>query len=165
MGYSACAFTGHRKIKAEHGAALSSLLDRAIEYLYGEGCRDFFAGGALGFDTVAAKAVIAFRMLHRDVRLHLVIPCANQSASWSRRDVQMYEYILSAADTVEYIADSYFNGCMLKRNDRLVSSSDIAVAYYDGSQRGGTAYTVRRMKAKGNRVFNLYPELEKKITV
>ena len=161
MSYSACSFTGHRKIKAEHRGELVSLLDRAIAYMYENGCRDFYAGGALGFDTLVAKQVIAFRIAHRDVRLHLVIPCQNQSASWSENDVRMYEYTLNVADTVEYISDRYFSGCMLRRNDRLIELSDATVAYYDGSERGGTAYTVRNAKKKGKTVFNLYPQLEK----
>lgn len=161
MSYSACSFTGHRKICKEHRSELASLLDRAILYLYENGCRDFYAGGALGFDTVAAKQVIAFRMLHRDVKLHLVIPCQDQSKSWSASDVRMYEYVLASADTVEFISDEYFRGCMLRRNDRLISLSDVTVAYYDGSERGGTAYTVKCAKKKGSVIFNLYPELEK----
>jgi sigma-E factor negative regulatory protein RseC len=53
-----CAFSGHRVIPIEKQAMLRDLLRRAIAYAYENGCRSFFCGGAIGFDTYAAKEVI-----------------------------------------------------------------------------------------------------------
>ena len=51
-------FTGHRQIDPAHAVLLPALLDAAIRELYGRGARVFRAGGAIGFDTVAALKVL-----------------------------------------------------------------------------------------------------------
>ena len=156
----ACSFTGHRAIEPHHRDALGPLLTRAIEYAYGEGCRDFYLGGALGFDTFAAQQVLLFRMSHRDITFNLILPCRDQSERWGSCSAQMYEYLLSQADTVEYAADLYTDGCMRARNERLASLCDIMIAYM-GHGRSGASQTVRLATNLGKRVYNLYPALEK----
>ncbi len=154
--YTACSFTGHRKIKAEHIASLPDLISRGIKYVYDRGCRDFYAGGALGFDTMAAKAVLRLRQAARDVKLHLVLPCYGQERHWSFADKEVYNYILGMADTVEYTSLEYTRNCMLIRNTRLVTLADVFISYYDGSGAGGTAYTIKTANKNGIEVFNLY---------
>ena len=157
-----CAFTGHRQIKNEHRSALPALVLRAVEYAYSEGCRDFFAGGALGFDTVAAREVIRFRMRHPDVRLVLLLPCQNQTDMWSGYQQEAYDHVLACADEVKYISESYFDGCMRERNFALANAADILIAYV-GRGRSGAAQTVRFAESLGKTVYNLYPTLEKTV--
>ena len=154
-----CSFTGHRAIEPHHREALSGLIKRAIEYVYQNGCRDFFLGGALGFDTYAAQQVLLFRMSHPDVTLNLVLPCRDQADSWAHSQTEMYEYLLSQADTVEYVAEEYTKGCMRVRNMRLASLCDVMIAYV-GHERSGASQTVRMAKELKREVFNLYPTLE-----
>jgi len=154
-----CSFTGHRLIKKEHASGLEALLMRSIEYAYSEGCRDFFSGGAVGFDTLAAREVIRFRLSHPDARLLIVIPCKNQSESWSSSQISLYEYTLINADEVEYIADIYTDGCMKERNQRLADLSDMMIAYVNRPY-SGAAQTVRMAAKDGKPVYNLYPTLE-----
>ena len=85
-----CAFTGHRSIKPEHKRLMPDLLARGIAYAYAQGCRRFVAGGAVGFDTEAARAVLRFRLEHPDVSLVLFLPCINQDEMWSDRQKQIY---------------------------------------------------------------------------
>ena len=153
-----CAFTGHRKIEDRHKATISDLLSRAIAYAYSEGCRTFLTGGALGFDTLAAKEVIRFRLDHPDVRLKIVLPCKNQSESWSSSQISVYEYTLSNANEIEYVADEYVDGCMKLRNQKLADYCDIMIAYVSRSY-SGAAQTVRMASAAGKTVYNLYPSL------
>ena len=77
-----CSFTGHRQIKSDHVNDLPGLVERAIKYAYDNGCRRFIAGGALGFDTVAAREVIRFRISHPDVSLVLFLPCLLSFGPW-----------------------------------------------------------------------------------
>ncbi len=160
MTYSACSFTGHRKIEERHRTKLPELITRAINYAYGLGCRIFYTGGALGFDTLAAKEIIRFRMSHPDCRLGLFLPCRDQSSAWHRDEVRIYEYVLAEADFVTYVEDVYTDGCMQKRNRRLAESCDILIAYV-GRERSGGGQTVRMAKALGREVYNLYPTLER----
>lgn len=156
-----CSFTGHRRIAAEHKAALSSLLQKAISYAYENGVRHFLAGGAVGFDTLAAKAVINFRISHPDVRLVILIPCKNQSLKWNDYERSVYEYTLSVADEVEYLAEDYYDGCMKERNAELAKRCDMLIAYV-GSYVGGSAQTLRMAQKLEKTVYNLYPSLDKR---
>ena len=160
MEYNSCSFTGHRTIEDRHKPHLAGLVLRGIGYAYERGCRDFYFGGALGFDTVAAKELIRFRMSHPDARLRLILPCRNQAERWSLRDVEAYEYILSSADTVEYVSDLYTDGCMAIRNRRLAEVADMVIAYL-GHERSGAGQTVRLAKSLGREVYNLYTALDK----
>ena len=126
-----------------------------MEYAYSEGCRTFCAGGALGFDTLAARAVILFRISHPDVKLHLILPCVDQDASWSEHQRSDYEYILKNADYTEYVSDEYTDKCMRERNFALADRCDILIAYVQRSS-SGAAQTVRFAEKMGKRVYNLY---------
>ncbi len=154
-----CSFTGHRKIKNEHRERIPDLVRRAIDYAYGLGARSFFVGGALGFDTLAAKEVIRFRMSHPEVRLVLLLPCRNQDEKWSEMERAVYEFTLSSADEVVYISDEYTPDCMRRRNAMLVSEGDLLIAYV-GQARSGAAQTARMAERAGKKVYNLYPTLE-----
>lgn len=155
----ACSFTGHRAIEPHHRDGMGELLGRAIAYVYSEGCRDFYVGGALGFDTYAAQQLLLFRMSHPDVRLNLVLPCRDQADKWGRAQADMYDYLLSQASTVEYVSDLYTRGCMQKRNMRLAELCDVMVAYV-GHSRSGASQTARMATELGKRVYNLYPALD-----
>lgn len=154
MKENTCCFTGHRSIPSDDLSRLSDELDRRIELLYNEGITDFCAGGALGFDTLAAERVMEFRKKHGDVRLILFLPCPEQASRWSFQNKRIYEQILASADEVEYACDRYTDFCMGKRNQMLVNASTVCLAYLQ-KPRGGTAYTVRYAKSRGVRVINL----------
>ena len=154
---SGCAFTGHRNIPGSHIPRLAGLLDRAIEYAYGRGCRNFYCGGALGFDTMAERAIIKKRMKYPDIKLILVLPCIDQASKWSHSDKDAYEYVLSMADEVEYVSQEYVADCMKMRNARLVELCDILIAYV-GRKIGGAAQTYRMAASLGKEIYNLFPK-------
>ena len=157
-----CSFTGHRQISPEVRPSLKALLDKAVEYAYSEGCRTFICGGALGFDTMAARAVISYRMMHKDVRLVLALPCIDQDAMWSDSQKNSYEFTVSEADEVMYVSDSYTKDCMAKRNRFLAEKADILIAY-SGRANSGAAQTVRMAERLNKRIYNLYPSVNKHI--
>lgn len=157
---STCSFTGHRAVSSAHLSGLPALLSRAVAYAYARGCRTFYTGGALGFDTYAARAVISFRVEHRDVRLVLLLPCVDQAESWNRASRAEYEWILKEADEVRYFADAYTKDCMRLRNLALAECGDLLIAYV-GHERSGAAQTLRAATRLGKQVCNLYPALEK----
>ena len=154
-----CAFTGHRRIEERHKGKIEGLLARAIAFAYENGCRTFLTGGALGFDTLAAKEIIRFRLSRPDVRLHLILPCRGQSDSWAASAVSVYEYTLANADEIEYVADDYDDKCMKERNRRLAERCDMMIAYVSRPY-SGAAQTVRMATSAGKKVYNLYPSLQ-----
>ena len=159
MVYGSCSFTGHRQIEQRHAGRISDLIYRGINYAYKKGCRDFFTGGALGFDTLAAKEIIRFKLSYPDVRLNLILPCKHQTEKWSSREVELYEYVLASASSVEYVSDAYTDTCMRERNKRLAESCDILIAYL-GRSASGAGQTVRIARSLGKEVYNLYTALD-----
>ena len=148
-------FTGHRNIKIT--SELISLLNKTLTDLIDNGAADFYAGGALGWDMLCEQAVLDLKEKFPHIRLHLVLPCSaeEQTAKWNDMQKEKYRKILNAADTVRYISEHYYDGCMKVRNARLVELADCCVCYYDNRGRSGTGQTVRMAKEKGIRVINL----------
>ena len=109
MEYSSCSFTGHRVIEPRHVDEIIALLDRAVAYAYSVGVRTFYSGGAIGFDTMAARAVVKFRLMHPDVSLVMLLPCADQDSRWSASQQGGYQYLLSVANEVVYLSDGYYD--------------------------------------------------------
>ena len=153
-----CSFTGHRVIPTQHLNAVIALLHREIAYAYEQGCRDFYCGGALGFDTLAAECVLSLKDRFRDIRLVMLLPCVDQDRMWNAAQRARYKRILSLADEVAYVCREYNDGCMRLRNMELVKSCRILIAY-SGRVRSGAAQTVRMAEREGKIVRNIYPLL------
>ena len=133
---------------------ITQRLQEAIISLIHKGVRYFGAGGALGFDTFAAQIVLELKNEHPQIKLILVLPCADQSAHWSAEDIRSYEAIRAGADKVVCLSDHYYHGCMHERNRHLVNHSGYCICYLS-SDSGGTAYTVAYAKAQGLVVMNI----------
>lgn len=162
MKEKVCCFTGHRRVSPKMLEELNEYLPSVLRELIEDGYTVFRAGGALGFDTYAAIHVLKLKKEYPNIRLELCLPCPDQTKKWSRRDVELYHRILEAADSYSYISDNYFVGCMQARNRCLVDGASHCVAYYDGSGKGGTAYTVRYSDQKNVPVTNVYLPLSRK---
>ncbi len=73
---TAC-FTGHRQIASEQQRVVAERLKRTVEKLILNGYCYFGAGGALGFDTLAAECVLYLKKQYPQIKLILVLPCKN----------------------------------------------------------------------------------------
>ena len=151
---SACSFTGHRAIPDGMTDYLFQRIKDGVNYLYSQGVRTFLSGGALGFDALAAEAVIERRKERPDIRLVIVAPCKDQDKLWSIKDKIRYYKIKKAADDVICLSDHYYRGCMHQRNRYLVDHSTACICYLT-EDTGGTAYTVGYAQSKGLKIFNL----------
>lgn len=117
----------------------------------------FGAGGALGFDTLAAQTVLELKKDYPHIKLILVLPCLNQTRGWNEKDIALYEAIKEKSDKVVYTSEHYYNGCMQKRNRHLVDYSSLCICYLKES-KGGTAYTVKYAEQNGLIVLNTVEE-------
>lgn len=107
----------------------STTLEHVIIDLYQRGVRHYKAGGAMGFDTLAARTILKLRKEYLDMELSLVLPCLTQTRRWPAEDVEEYERIKAQADNVVYTSQEYTKGCMFKRNRYLVNNSSICICY------------------------------------
>ena len=151
---ASCCFTGHRTIPAKDFDLVRRGLEDEIDRLAEEGVEQFYAGGALGFDTLASLTVLMLKRRHQGIRLTLVLPCRDQAEKWAQTDQVQYEYIKSRADEVIYTAEEYHKGCMQKRNRYLVDHSAYCICYLTRSS-GGTAYTVNYAREHGLQLLNI----------
>lgn len=149
-----CCFTGHRKMSIAQSKLIRNRLEIEIIKLIKQGVIYFGAGGALGFDTIAAQTVLFLRKHYSEIKLILVLPCKTQARGWKEDDIKIYKDIKTQADKVVYISEDYVDGCMLARNRRLVDYSGYCICYLT-KQHSGTAYTVKYAKSKKVNIINL----------
>lgn len=154
MREKTCCFTGHRQLPEGQKMEIMVKLENTIVSLIHSGYLYFGAGGALGFDTLAAQAVLRLRRSYPQIKLILVLPCTSQADRWASVDAKTYQEILEQADKVVYTSQKYTSGCMFKRNRHLVDHSSACVCYLT-KRSGGTAYTVEYAKKHGLKIFNI----------
>lgn len=155
---SAC-FTGHRNLTGDISQLeerLYNVLERAIT---NAGITDFYSGAAIGFDEICSKTVLKLRANYPQIKLHLILPCPpqEQTSKWNETQRSEYMRILAAADTIEQTSQYYYNGCMKRRNARLVELADCCFCFLNTENlRSGTAQTVRMALNKRIIVINFF---------
>lgn len=152
-----CCFTGHRDISKNEYAKIYEVTKIIIEILIKEkGILYFKVGGARGFDTIVALAIIELKVKYQDIKLILILPCKNQCFKWNKRDIDLYNLVLESADEIIYISENYTKTCMLERNDELLENSNYCVCYLrEKIMQGGTFYTVSRAKKNNIEIYNV----------
>ena len=152
---ASCCFTGHREIEPSDRESLGARVSDAIRRLYALGVRNFIAGGARGFDTLASECVLALREKELpDIRLLLAIPCPDQTKNWPIGEALRYERILAASDRAVLLSKTYTRYCMHARNRFMVERSAYCIAYLN-RRTGGTAYTVAYAEERGKTILHL----------
>lgn len=157
-----CCLTGHRQLPADPDQlyALYQNLRRTIVMLVGEQVEQFYVGGALGFDTLAAMTVLEMKAKFPQIRLSVAVPHPEQSKRWSHASRRLYEQICDHADQVEVISPSYTADCMKKRNYHMVQHSCVCAYYLVNPVRSGTAQTVHYARLQGCRMIDLLERQE-----
>ena len=97
MTYKTVCFTGHRKIPYNQLNSIAVRLNETVEKLILSGYCNFAAGGALGFDTMAAECVLKLKKIYPRIKLVLVLPCLTQTKNWRDEDIAVYEKIKNQA--------------------------------------------------------------------
>ena len=84
-----------------------------VEALILQGYKYFAAGGARGFDTIAAKVVVELKQAYPDIHLVLVLPFQNQylqEKTWSDEEISDYQELQRQASTVVVLSEGYCRG-------------------------------------------------------
>ncbi len=154
--YNACFFTGHRAIaKNLQKDIYNALKNHCIDLINNYNVTDFISGGALGFDTMAAQAIIELKQQYEHIKLHLYLPCTNQAERWNTYDKKMWDSIKLLADDYIYITDMpYVSGCMQLRNKAMVNDAQYCIAYCT-RKFGGTASTLKYAQDNERTVINI----------
>ena len=155
LGRAAC-FTGHRELpRGQELLALHSKLLAEIDRAVSDGITVFFAGGAVGFDMLAAEAIAKLQATYPALQLVLALPCRNHDKSWCDDDRDRLAEIITSGAQVIFVSDEYTTTAMTKRNRFMVDNSELVIAYFDGNPRTGTGATVRYAANTGKKVIIL----------
>ena len=157
---NSCFFTGHRKLPERKIEYITKILEIKIKNLIeNNGVTNFIAGGALGFDTLAAKTVIRMKEEYPDIRLFLYLPCYNQNKMWSYEEKYEWHMIMSKVDDYKYITKgNYTADCMKKRNFAMANDALYGLAYCVLS-KSGTGMTMHYAEETGCIVDNIADEI------
>lgn len=153
--YTAC-FTGHRKIQ-ESSAQVACRLTETVREVIGRGYRYFCAGGACGFDALAAETVLQLKVLYPQIHLILVLPFDEQyrhEGSWTRSEIEQYHRSKKFASKVIILSQKYSSGIYYRRNRYLVDHSSICIAYMTRAH-SGTGCTIKYAEEKGLEIINI----------
>lgn len=148
-------FTGHRNLPQQERQRIAAKLEQLLRKKIEEGYCCFAAGGAPGFDTLAAQTVLRLREEYPQIRLQLILPFRGQEAKWQQEDRLLYRSIMAQADVVDFLLEGYINGCYEMRNHALVDCSSACICYLTHPIRSGTAQTVRYAQKKGLPIYNI----------
>lgn len=155
-----CFFTGHRRLANDKIDIIKKKIAENIENLIVKyDVKNFIAGGALGFDTVAAETVIEVRKKYPHIKLFLYLPCYGQSRKWTDEQKYRYRIVLAHADEILYITKKeYTEDCMRLRNLRMIKDSFFCIAFciMSGS---GTGLTLRNAEAVNLNIINIVDEI------
>lgn len=142
-----CSFTGHRpeKLHADE-ATICVALEQAIDTAIADGFTTFISGMARGVDIWAAEIVL--RKCSTNPALHLICACPHPDFEkrWPAEWQQRYHDVLSKADMVRTICQSFSMSAYQRRNEWMVDHSARVIAVYNG-EAGGTRNTIEYAKA------------------
>ncbi|WP_239467544.1 SLOG family protein [Bacteroides caecigallinarum] len=150
------AFTGHRFYDFSQREFIQERLTSAISEAYDHGIRNFISGFALGIDLMAAQLVQSLKCNLSGISLTAAIPFEGQAERYNIYDKRVYRRLLELADKVIVLSDCYYPRCFLDRDEFMVENASYLIAYYDGREKGGTYYTVKKARARGIPIINVY---------
>ncbi len=151
-----CCFTGHRKLNTR--GELKDVLSGVIDIAIADGYTDFYCGMAMGVDMLAAEILIDKKRENSNIKLHATLPCPEQDIKWGEKEKIHYKELLTYADSKTIISPFYTKTCMLTRNRFMVDNSQRVIAVWNGTMRGGTAYTVRYAKKENKEIHLIRPK-------
>lgn len=149
-----CCLCGHKRIPDKEPESLSYQIKDIVGLLIDSGVTTFLTGATIGFDTLAAQAVLEMKGIYPQIRLVIIATCPNPTRGFPECDKKIYDQIFSRADEVVYTSKYYYSGCVQKRNRTLVNMSGYCLCYLTDN-KGETHTTVTYARRMGLKVLNL----------
>ncbi len=152
-------FTGHRPDQLQ-GIRVDDLrleLQTAIQEAIDAGYETFYCGMAMGTDILAGEITVSLREQYPWVKLIAVVPFPEQSKDWPEEWETRYRALLQKCDDAVVLLPRAKRGGYYLRNRFMVDRSQLLIGVYNGTSRGGTAYTIRYAKQQGLELRLLLP--------
>ena len=162
-----CCFTGYRPAKFPFRLSqgdseyvkFENALVQGILGLISMGCDTFYTGMAMGFDIIAAEAVLLLKNANTgyNIKLVCVVPFRGQGECFNDYWQGKYNNILNRADEIITLSESYHTGCYQVRNKYMVDNCDYVLTWFDGKS-GGTRNTLNYAASKQRQILNVYDD-------
>ena len=144
-----CCVTGHRPqgfpfpydSENERMEWYELILYHELEKLVKKGYTHFISGMAQGADLDFANAVSLLKVEY-EVTLEAAIPYSNQAKSWPEEAFFRYLDLLDECDVKTVLSETFYRGCLQVRNRYMVDHSDLVLAIWNGTKKGGTWNTI-----------------------
>ena len=150
-----CCFTGHRVIPEKDLPGILERTEQAVRRLIEQGVVFFGVGGAIGYDTEAAKLLFRLRATdYPQIKVILVYPFEGITNRWSDEQRAEYARLLPKYDKAVCVAQRASREAYLARDRHLINGSAYCIAYCTRDS-GGTAYTLRYDRQQGLKIFNV----------
>ena len=151
-----CCFTGHRDLPIGKTQEIAERTANEIRKLIvNNGVRFFGVGGAIGYDTLAAKVLFHLKETEfPHIRVVLVYPFDGFTDRWTPTQKTEYAKLWPKYDKRVCVGDRASREVYLARDRHLVDGSSFCIAYCTRDY-GGTAYTVRYARQKGLEIRNI----------
>ena len=146
-----CCVTGHRPqgfpfprdpVCETYEQYRKELNDR-LEQLIQNGYTHFITGMAEGADIDFAQCILLKKQSHPNLTLEAALPYPYCPPKHKSLTALEREAILTLCDEIVEVSPYYHNGCMQKRNMYMVDKSDLVLAIWNGTEKGGTWNTIR----------------------
>ncbi|MBP3360561.1 MAG: DUF1273 family protein [Clostridia bacterium] len=138
-------FCGHGNV--QYSDEIRESLYTIIEDLIKQGADEFLLGGYGSFDLMAAHTVKSLKEKYPYIESVLVVPYINRGF-----DKDLYD--CSEYPPIENVPKRF---AILKRNEWMVRSADVIVAYISHDW-GGAAKTLSYASHKKKRIINIFAE-------
>lgn len=144
--------TGHRPEASEPESWVRT--KARVKLQYTEGIKTFICGMAAGFDLWAADEA---RKL--DIEVWAAKPWALHKPR--KGDEELYKTIEEYASRVVVVSETLggkYPGAWVypKRNHWMVDNADVVMAYWSGTESGGTHECVEYARSKNKKIANIY---------
>ena len=150
-----CCFTGHREISEKDLPGILRRTEQAVRRLIEQGVVFFGVGGAIGYDTEAAKLLFRLRVTdYPRIKVILVYPFEGFTSRWSGEQRAEYARLLPQYDKAVCVAQRASREAYLARDRHLINGSAYCIAYCTRDS-GGTAYTLRYAQQEGLKIYNV----------
>ncbi|MFI3166734.1 MAG: SLOG family protein [Bacillota bacterium] len=145
-------FSGHRNIQLSDN--LYQNLNNLILQYVKDGYDTFLLGMAKGFDLICGLCILKLREVYTHIKIIPVVPCDNQTESFSVSEMISYKKIMESAYEIIQTGKSQTAYSMRKRNRFLVDNSSILICFLTYN-KSGTYYTCNYAYKKGVQVINI----------
>lgn len=147
-----CFFTGHRNMPSDIITRITPPIIERLTSLISIGVKNFYVGGAIGFDMYAGILMSNMKN-HHNIRVTIVTPYSNHNILWNDKDKELYKHLINRVDDIICLSDHYYKGCMFVRNHYMADRSLYCICYLN-RKRSGTAETVNYANGIGRYIYN-----------